>query len=94
MAGTFSVILRLNGNVEQTKNVTVSSGSWSQTQFTLTNKPVGNYQIQIEGLQTSLSISEPPSTTIYILIAAVVVAGAVILVVILHSMRKRKKAVA
>jgi hypothetical protein len=57
--GYYDVVLMLNGEAEDTKQVSLEPGQKADVQYTCYNKPVGEYKIDINGTRASFSIQQP-----------------------------------
>jgi hypothetical protein len=62
LEGTYMVTLKINGVVEDVKSVTVSDGSERLVTFTITKDVKGTYNVQVDGLTGSFTVSEAPPT--------------------------------
>ena len=87
-SGSYNVMLRINGKVEQQRTVEVSPGTAYPVRFTVTKSQPGKYDVAIEGQRTSFMVvgdgaSRAPASggLIAILVMSVlVVATAVMLI--------------
>lgn len=57
--GTFTTSLVIDGAVEQIKEATLKGGAFTSVSFPITKESPGNYSIEIDGQQASLSVVEP-----------------------------------
>ncbi len=62
-SGTFAVVLKVNGAVESTKEVTLAAGANERVDFSLTGKAAGLSVVSIEGLSATLTVAAAPSTS-------------------------------
>ena len=81
--GKYSVVLKINNAVEETKEVTLAAGANQKVTFTVTGKAAGTYAVDVSGLTGSFTVTEeavvpPVHKTNWLLIILIVVALAVI----------------
>jgi PKD repeat protein len=86
--GTYSVVLKLNGQTVATKTVTVGAGQSKQVSFTQSGLAYGRYQVNVAGLTDSFTASRAIAWWLIILI--VVAAGLIIWGIVWAITRRRK----
>ena len=84
LEGSYTLTLKINGEIEQSKETTLAAGESRQVSFTVIKDDPGTYAITVEGLTGEFivlalasSASSPPWVSIYwwvILLAAVIIA--------------------
>ena len=88
-AGNYSVVLKINGQVEKTRTVSVGPGTAYPVRFTVYRAEPGSYSVAIDGKQASFTIlgaggiigSTGAGTLIAIIIIGILfIAGMVVLV--------------
>jgi len=57
--GTYSVVLRINGEVEATQSITLDGGETGQVVFTTSKDEAGDYTVGINGQSTSFTVAQP-----------------------------------
>ncbi len=84
-AGTIQVKLLVNGQVEQTKTVTVGPGAKQTVTFSVSKAAAGSYRIEVEGLVATLTVKAveevppAPAPTNWALIGGII--GGVVVVI-------------
>jgi parallel beta-helix repeat protein len=75
ISGTFTIILKVNGSVEATRDVTLAGGESVVVTFELSKDAPGTYEIEVDGLRGTFSVKEmpPPPWELYATIAAVAI---------------------
>ncbi len=63
-AGSHSVTLRLNGEVVETREVSLEAGGTAQVAFSLTPQEQGVYQVEVDALQGSFTATLGPAEVI------------------------------
>jgi len=92
-AGSYTVTLKINGVVEETREVTVAAGASETVTFTTSGDKAGTYAVDVNGLTGSFTVNEaaappppPPSPVnwpvLLGIIAAVVALAAIVLVLL------------
>jgi hypothetical protein len=77
--GTYTVVLRINGVVEDTQSITLEGGETGQVAFTISKDEVGDYAIDINGKSASFSVVQPTRLVLIIsVIGGVIVLGLLI----------------
>ncbi len=57
-AGSYEVTLKIDGVVEETKEVTLKAGESQEVTFTTSRDTAGNYLVDVDGLSGSFSVKE------------------------------------
>jgi hypothetical protein len=60
LEGTHTVTLKINGTTERTKDMTVEGGTEAGVVFSYVPQTAGEYQVDVDGLTTSFTVTEPP----------------------------------
>ncbi len=60
-AGDYAVTLTVNGAVIDTTTVTLAAGGTGNVDFTLSGQPAGTYDVNVNGLTGSYTVTEPPA---------------------------------
>jgi len=58
-AGSYTVVLQLNGMKETEKSVTVAAGSSEIVTFSVTREVAGSYSVTVDGLSASFTVAAP-----------------------------------
>jgi len=73
LEGTYTVTLEINGAAEAIENVTVAGGSERPVTFTVTEDVEGTYNVEVDGLTGTFTVTKlPPVSTEWPLIAGIV----------------------
>jgi len=56
----YNVVLKINGEKEAEKQVTVAAGSTEKVSFTVTKREAGSYMVEVDGLSGSFSVAGVP----------------------------------
>ena len=59
-AGSFEAVLKINGEVEETKEIILDVGASQEVTFTVTRDISGSYSIDVNGLSGFLTVKEKP----------------------------------
>jgi len=89
-AGSYNVVLKINGSIENTKTVTLGGGESTEVKFKISRENEGTYTVEIAGLKSSFSVKKPSPSAIpieYLVLPLVILMGAIIVPVVL---RRRK----
>jgi len=86
--GTYSVVLKLNGDTVDTTTVTIGAGQSKQVSFTRSGLDYGQYDVDVAGLTDEFTVSR--TITWWLIILLIVAAGLIIWGVIWGIGRKRK----
>jgi len=92
-SGSYDVVLKVNGSVEDVETITLNGGESTGVKFRISEKAVGTYSVEVNGLKGEFRVEEtvstgtPPEYTF--LIVAISVATAFIVLIVLFR-RKRK----
>ncbi len=85
--GGFTAVLKINGQVEQTKSIALSGMAAKPVQFTIYKNTPGTYEVDVNGQKTYFTImgpgnSEPPDirTIVIILLALVAITLAIVII--------------
>ena len=60
-AGSFEVTLKINGEVETTKEVTLNAGASEEVTFATAKDVPGSYSVDVQGLSGSFTVREKPA---------------------------------
>jgi hypothetical protein len=60
-AGSYKVVLKTNGVVEATKEVTLNAGASGEVIFTTAKDVAGTYSVEVDGLKGSFAVREKPA---------------------------------
>ncbi|HIE18809.1 TPA: hypothetical protein EYP75_03695 [Candidatus Bathyarchaeota archaeon] len=89
-AGSYDVVLKINGSIKDTKTVMLSGGESIEVKFKISSEKAGTYTVEVADLKGEFKVKEASSTMspaveymVFILIVSAVV-------VILFTRRKRK----
>ncbi len=98
-AGSYTVMLKINDAVEETKEVTVAAGASETVTFTTSKDKAGTYAVDVNGLTGSFMVKEaavsppPPSPVNWPVIGGIIAAGVVIVgLLIFFLVRRRARA--
>jgi hypothetical protein len=58
--GTYTVTLKVNGEVEATREVTLAGGAEASLTFTVIRENAGTYEVEVDGLSGSFTLISPP----------------------------------
>jgi hypothetical protein len=58
--GSYMVALKIDGEVEETKEITLSAGASGEVTFTTTKDVAGIYSVEVDGLSGSFTVEEKP----------------------------------
>ncbi|RJS94185.1 hypothetical protein CW705_00710 [Candidatus Bathyarchaeota archaeon] len=92
-SGSYDVVLKVNGSVEDVKTVTLNGGESTEVKFRISKKAAGIYSVEVAGLKEEFRVEEAVSTgapTEYTLPLVVISVAAASLVLIILFRRKRK----
>ncbi len=62
-SGTNTFVLKINGLIEQTQDITLPAGGTQNISFIVSRDSPGNYQVDINGAAGSFTISQNPTTS-------------------------------
>ena len=82
--GVYTVTLKINGVVEDTRSVSLGGNQTVQVTFTVTKSETGNYTVEIDGQSAVFSVSEP----IQLILIAEVIGGVIVLALIIFFARR------
>ncbi len=60
-SGSYEVTLKINGEVEATKEVTLNAGASEEVTFTTAKDVPGSYSVDVQGLSGSFTVREKPA---------------------------------
>ena len=90
LGGTYIVTLEINGAAEAIENVTVAGGSERPVTFTVTEDVEGTYNVEVDGLTGTFTVTKPPPVpTKWPLIAGIVGVVVIIGIAFVFYMRRR-----
>jgi parallel beta-helix repeat protein len=82
LPGTFTIALKVNGAIEEMKNITLSAGESSIVTFELARDNAGTYTVEVDGLTGSFMVEEAtPPWELYTAIILIVMVIVVITVI-------------
>ena len=90
--GSYTVTLKINGVVEQTREVTLAGGASQTVTFTTTKDEAGIYSVDVDGLIGSFTVREvvvPPPPINWPLIGGIIAAVVVVGLLIFFLVRRR-----
>ena len=78
--GSYTLNLTVNGEVEQTKTVTLAPGATGTVAFTITREEPGSYSVSVDGKTAGFVVAAPPPPSRYrwTIVAGIIVAGLLI----------------
>ena len=98
-AGSYTVMLKINDAVEETKEVTVAAGASETVTFTTSKDKAGTYAVDVNGLTGSFMVKEaavsppPPSPVNWLVIGGIIAAVVVVVgLLIFFLVRRRTRA--
>jgi hypothetical protein len=59
-SGSYKVVLKINGAVEATKDITLNAGASGEVAFTTAKDMAGAYSVGVDGLSGSFTVKEMP----------------------------------
>jgi hypothetical protein len=62
-AGSHTVVLKIDGMVEGTKEITLNAGASEEVTFTMVKDVAGTYSVEVSGLSGSFVVEEQPEET-------------------------------
>jgi len=62
-AGSYTVMLKIDGVVEETKEIALDAGASEEVTFTTTKNTAGTYSVEVGGLSGSFIVEEQPEET-------------------------------
>lgn len=68
LEGTYTVELKIDGEIQETKGVTLAGGATETVSFTVTKNTSGTYTIGVNGLQRALDVLTPETGNIWVFI--------------------------
>ncbi len=92
LAGSYQISLKINGEVEATKEGTLDTGASELLTFTITRESAGTYQLIVDGLTLSFTVGEtsPPSSISWLLVIGIIIGLIVLAIPIVLLVRKRR----
>jgi len=93
--GSHDVVLKINGEVQETKSVTLAPGASETVAFTVTRDVAGTYDVDVDGESGQFTVREAgpaPSGPNWPLFAGIIVAVAVIAGLLVYFLVLRKRA--
>jgi hypothetical protein len=92
--GTHTVILKINGEVVETKEVTVSANSSETVSFTVTRDTAGTYSVEIDGLSGSFTVlaEEAPLGGMNWALIGGIIGGVIVVAAIVALLFRRRRA--
>jgi len=92
-AGSYDVVLKINGSVEKVETVTLGGGESTEVDFKISRDNPGTYSVEIAGLKGEFRVKKPPSALFpieYAVYPSIILIAAVI---VLFAWRRRKPSV-
>jgi len=90
LGGTYMVTLEINGAAEAIENVTVAGGSERPVTFTVTEDVEGTYNVEVDDLTGTFTVTKPPPvSTEWPMIAGIVGVVVIIGIAFVFYMRRR-----
>ena len=89
-AGSYDVVLKVNGSEEAAKTVMLSEGESTEVKFTISKETAGTYNVEIAGLKGKFKVRKLPITGIpieYVVFPIVILTVAPLLI---YAWRRRK----
>jgi len=86
--GTYTVVLKLNGETVDTKTVTLGAGQSQQVSFTVSGLDYGQYEVEVAGLSDEFTTSR--AITWWLIIVLIVALGLIIWGVVWGRRRRRR----
>jgi len=59
-AGSYTVTLKIDGVVEETREITLNAGASGEVTFTTAKEVAGTYSVEVSGLSGSFTVEEEP----------------------------------
>jgi len=87
-SGTYTAVLKLNGETVDTKTVTLGAGQSQQVSFTQSGLDYGQYEVEVAGLTDTFTVSR--TITWWLIILIIVAIGLIIWGVVWGRRRRRK----
>lgn len=66
LGGTYTVELKIDGEIQETKDVTLAGGATETVSFMVTKDTSGTYTIEVNGLQRIISVSPHQEEWVYV----------------------------
>ena len=93
--GTVEVVLKLNGEIADSAEVTLDPGAEEKVSFTFVSRAIGTYDVDVNGLTGTFTVEEKPEEieptefdwTFYSGIAAAIVIAAVVVFLLVRRRR-------
>ena len=89
VAGTYTVVLEINGQAEEQKDVTLAIGAIETVTFKVTKDEEGTFNVDVDGRTGSFTVKQPFNWTL--IIAGVAIIAVIVAVVILFLRKKKPK---
>lgn len=89
LEGTYTVTLKINTTVEASENVTLTGGATKSVTFTISKDTDGTYDVEVDGLTGTFTVTKPPSAPTRWPLTAVIVVVVIIGIVLWLYMRRR-----
>ena len=90
-AGSYDVVLKVNGSVENTKTVMLGGGESIEVKFKISSEKAGTYIVEVADLKGEFKVKEPPSSMMPVIEYAVfILIVSVVVIVVLFVRRGRK----
>jgi len=85
--GTYTVVLKLNGETVDTKTVTVGAGQSKQVSFTRSGLDYGQYEMEVAGLSGEFTVSR--TITWWLILVIIAAIGLIIWGMVCRRRRRR-----
>ena len=87
--GSYTVTLKVNGEVEDTQEVTLGPGASQIISFTVSREDAGSYGVELDGLKAEMEIEEAPAIAWALILG--IIAGVVVVGLALFVFARRKR---
>jgi len=91
-AGSYTVTLKINGVVEETKEVTAAAGASTQVNFTTSKDEVGTYSVDVNGLTDSFEVVPPPKPPTNWPLIGGIIGGVIVVGLLIYFLVFRRRA--
>ncbi len=101
-SGSYEVTLKINGVVEEAKEITVTAGASKEVTFTTSKGEAGSYSVEVNGLSGSFTVKEkpaplplppPPEKLINWRVLGAIIVGVVVVGLLIFFLLRRRRAV-
>jgi len=92
-AGSYDVVLKINGAIEKVKTVTLGGGESTDVIFKVSKNNPGTYDVEIAGLKGEFRVKKPPSALFPMEYAVFPFVILIASVIVLFAWRRRKPSI-